>query len=140
MCRLPLSRKDLLTDGVDNRRNSLADYRRKAWRRKQLQLGWVVRHSSRGNCEDATEAHTYYRAYLLGAAAPSPFYGKLADAFGRKPLLYSVVILFLVFSALCGAAQNMTWLIVCRAIQGVGGGGIFQLVQITISDIVSLEE
>ena len=43
-------------------------------------------------------------------------------------------------SALCGAAQNMTWLIVCRAIQGIGGGGIIQLVQITISDIVSLEE
>lgn len=34
----------------------------------------------------------------------------------------------------------MTWLIVCRAIQGIGGGGILQLVQITISDIVSLEE
>lgn len=34
----------------------------------------------------------------------------------------------------------MTWLIVCRAVQGIGGGGILQLVQITISDIVSLEE
>jgi MFS family permease len=60
-------------------------------------------------------------------------------------------------SALCGAAQNMVWLVVCRAIQGIGGGGIiqvsdrsttgprsliyaFQMVQITISDIVSLEE
>jgi MFS family permease len=43
-------------------------------------------------------------------------------------------------SALCGAAQTMTWLIVCRAIQGIGGGGIIQLVQITISDIVSLQE
>lgn len=43
-------------------------------------------------------------------------------------------------SALCGAAQNMTWLVVCRAVQGIGGGGIMQLVQITISDIVSLRE
>lgn len=43
-------------------------------------------------------------------------------------------------SALCGAAQNMTWLVVCRAVQGIGGGGIMQLVQITISDIVSLQE
>ena len=41
---------------------------------------------------------------------------------------------------MCGAAQNMTWLIVCRAVQGIGGGGIIQLVQITISDIVSLQE
>jgi MFS family permease len=59
---------------------------------------------------------------------------------GRKPLLFGVIAIFLVFSALCGAAQNMTWLIVCRALQGIGGGGIIQLVQITISDIVSLEE
>lgn len=79
-------------------------------------------------------------AYLLGAATLSPLYGKLSDVTGRKPLLFSVVLIFLVSSALCGAAQNMTWLIVCRAIQGIGGGGIFQLVQITISDIVSLEE
>ena len=43
-------------------------------------------------------------------------------------------------SALCGAAQNMIWLVVCRAVQGIGGGGIIQMVQITISDIVSLQE
>lgn len=41
---------------------------------------------------------------------------------------------------MCGAAQTMTWLIVCRAVQGIGGGGIMQLVQIIISDIVSLED
>ncbi|KAI5122887.1 hypothetical protein M0805_003338 [Coniferiporia weirii] len=79
-------------------------------------------------------------AYLLGAATLSPLYGKLSDVTGRKPLLFAVILIFLVFSALCGAAQNMTWLIVCRALQGIGGGGILQLVQITISDIVSLEE
>lgn len=43
-------------------------------------------------------------------------------------------------STLCGAAQNMTWLIVCRAFQGIGGGGIMQLSVITISDIVPLKE
>jgi MFS family permease len=43
-------------------------------------------------------------------------------------------------SALCGAAQNLTWLIVCRAIQGIGGGGLIQLVVIVLSDIVSLQE
>lgn len=43
-------------------------------------------------------------------------------------------------SALCGAAQNMTWLIVCRAFQGIGGGGLMQLSMITISDIVPLKE
>ncbi|KAJ7741549.1 major facilitator superfamily domain-containing protein [Mycena maculata] len=76
-------------------------------------------------------------AYLLAAAALSPLYGKLS---GRKPLLYSSIAIFLIGSALCGAAQNMTWLVVCRAVQGIGGGGIMQLVNITISDIVSLED
>ncbi|KAF7792978.1 hypothetical protein EIP86_004083 [Pleurotus ostreatoroseus] len=47
---------------------------------------------------------------------------------------------FQIGSALCGAAQNMTWLVVCRAVQGIGGGGLIQLVQITISDIVSLQD
>ncbi|KAJ7063414.1 MFS general substrate transporter [Mycena amicta] len=79
-------------------------------------------------------------AYMLAAAALSPLYGTLSDIFGRKPLLYSCIICFLIGSALCGAAQTMTWLVVCRAVQGIGGGGIMQLVNITISDIVSLED
>ncbi|KAF7305038.1 MFS domain-containing protein [Mycena kentingensis (nom. inval.)] len=79
-------------------------------------------------------------AYLLAAAALSPLYGKLSDIFGRKPLLYSCIVVFLIGSALCGAAQSMTMLVIFRAVQGVGGGGIMQLVNITISDIVSLED
>ncbi|KAJ7343348.1 major facilitator superfamily domain-containing protein [Mycena albidolilacea] len=79
-------------------------------------------------------------AYLLAAAALGPLYGKLSDIFGRKPLLYTSIVVFLIGSALCGAAQNMTWLVVSRAVQGIGGGGILQLVNITISDIVSLED
>ncbi|KAG1843412.1 major facilitator superfamily domain-containing protein [Suillus tomentosus] len=79
-------------------------------------------------------------AYMLACSSLSPLYGTLSDILGRKPMLYGCIIVFLMGSALCGAAQNMTWLIVSRAVQGVGGGGIFQLVQITISDIVPLEE
>lgn len=79
-------------------------------------------------------------AYMLACAAIGPLYGKLSDMLGRKPVLYSCIVIFLVGSALCGAAQNMTWLIISRAFQGIGGGGIIQLVQITISDIVSLQD
>ncbi|EMD38555.1 hypothetical protein CERSUDRAFT_135443 [Gelatoporia subvermispora B] len=79
-------------------------------------------------------------AYLLAAATLSPVYGKLSDIIGRKPILYTSIAIFLIGSALCGAAQNMTWLVVCRAVQGIGGGGIIQLVQITISDIVALKD
>ncbi|KAF8586490.1 MFS general substrate transporter [Ramaria rubella] len=79
-------------------------------------------------------------AYLLAASALGPVYGKLSDIIGRKPILFSCMIIFLIGSALCGAAQTMTWLIVCRAVQGIGGGGILQMIQITIGDIVTLEE
>ncbi|KAJ7367640.1 major facilitator superfamily domain-containing protein [Mycena albidolilacea] len=79
-------------------------------------------------------------AYLIAAAALCPAYGKLSDIFGRKQVLYPSILIFLVGSALCGAAKSMTWLILARALQGIGGGGIQQLVQIIIGDIVSLEE
>ncbi|KIJ16139.1 hypothetical protein PAXINDRAFT_113909 [Paxillus involutus ATCC 200175] len=79
-------------------------------------------------------------AYMLAGGAFGPLYGKLSNMFGRKPILYSSIIIFLLGSALCGAAQSMNWLIVCRAVQGIGGGGIIQLSIITISDIVPLQE
>jgi len=79
-------------------------------------------------------------AYLLAAASLGTVYGKASDIVGRKPILYTSIIIFLIGSALCGAAQNMVWLVVCRAVQGIGGGGIIQMVQITISDIVSLQD
>ncbi|KAG1792985.1 major facilitator superfamily domain-containing protein [Suillus plorans] len=79
-------------------------------------------------------------AYMLACSSLSPLYGKLSDILGRKSMLYGCILVFLIGSALCGAAQNMSWLIASRTIQGVGGGGIFQLVQIIISDIVPLEE
>ncbi|THG97767.1 hypothetical protein EW026_g4297 [Hermanssonia centrifuga] len=79
-------------------------------------------------------------AYLLAAASLGTIYGKASDIVGRKPILYVSIIIFLVGSALCGAAQSMIWLVVCRAVQGIGGGGIIQMVQITISDIVSLQD
>ncbi|KZT58573.1 MFS general substrate transporter [Calocera cornea HHB12733] len=79
-------------------------------------------------------------AYLLTATCVAPLYGKLADLIGRKPTLYFSIITFLFGSAMCGAAQNFIWLAACRGVQGIGGGGIMQLVQITISDITSLEE
>ncbi|EGG11597.1 uncharacterized protein MELLADRAFT_33238 [Melampsora larici-populina 98AG31] len=79
-------------------------------------------------------------AYLLVTATLSPLYGRLSDAVGRKPVLVGSIVMFLVGSALCGAAQNLPWLILCRGLQGVGGGGIFPLVQIVMADITTLEE
>ncbi|KAF8212094.1 major facilitator superfamily domain-containing protein [Mycena galopus ATCC 62051] len=92
------------------------------------------------DCGETWRGEAIQSAYLLAAASLGPLYGKLSGMSGRKPLLYSSIVIFLIGSALCGAAQNMTWLVVCRAVQGIGGGGILQLVNITISDIVSLED
>ncbi|SCV72438.1 BQ2448_3975 [Microbotryum intermedium] len=66
--------------------------------------------------------------------------GKAAVIFGRKIVLYAVIAIFLFGSAMCGAAQNMTWLCVCRGVQGVGGGGIIQLTQICVADIIPLRQ
>lgn len=67
-----------------------------------------------------------------------PLYGKASDIWGRKPILIVSIGLFELGSALCGASQTMKMLIISRVIQGIGGGGIMGLVQIIMSDIVSL--
>jgi MFS family permease len=63
-------------------------------------------------------------AYLLVVTVVTPLYGKLGDLYGRKVVLQGALVLFLAGSALCGLAQGMTELIVFRAIQGLGGGGL----------------
>jgi EmrB/QacA subfamily drug resistance transporter len=79
-------------------------------------------------------------AYLLAVTAVTPLYGKLGDLYGRKVVLRVAVVIFLVGSALCGAAQNMTELILFRAVQGIGGGGLMVSAQAVIGDIVSPRE
>src|SRR5207342_268157 len=59
--------------------------------------------------------------YLLAQTVVTPVYGKLGDLYGRKIVLQSAIVLFLIGSALCGLSQNMTQLILFRAIQGLGG-------------------
>lgn len=79
-------------------------------------------------------------AYLLTSSAFIPLWGRLSDLIGRKPILYGAILTFLLGSALCGASQSVGMLIASRAVQGLGGGGLISMVQITISDIVSLQD
>src|SRR6266705_3094744 len=74
--------------------------------------------------------------YLLAQTIVTPIYGKLGDLYGRKIVLQSAIVLFLIGSALCGLSQNMTELIVFRAIQGLGGGGLIVTTQAVVGDIV----
>ncbi|HEY1952927.1 MAG TPA: MFS transporter [Gemmatimonadaceae bacterium] len=75
-------------------------------------------------------------AYLLAQTIVTPIYGKLGDLYGRKSIMQSAIVLFLIGSALCGLSQNMTELILFRAIQGLGGGGLVVTTQAVVGDIV----
>jgi EmrB/QacA subfamily drug resistance transporter len=76
-------------------------------------------------------------AYVLASTATMPLYGKMADQYGRRPMIFTALATFLVGSVLCGLAGGMTELIVFRAIQGMGAGGFMPLAQIIISDLVA---
>jgi len=75
-------------------------------------------------------------AYLLTSTITGPLYGKLGDLYGRKIVLQAAVVIFLVGSALCGVAQNMTELIGFRALQGIGAGGLIVVAIAVIGDII----
>ncbi|HEY6835976.1 MAG TPA: MDR family MFS transporter [Gaiellaceae bacterium] len=77
-----------------------------------------------------------FTAYMLGSTVTVPLYGKLGDAHGRKPLFLIAISIFLVGSALCGLAQNMVQLVIFRAIQGVGAGGLFPLTLAMVGMII----
>jgi EmrB/QacA subfamily drug resistance transporter len=79
-------------------------------------------------------------AYLLAQTAVTPIYGKLGDLYGRKVVLQFALVVFLVGSALCGAAQSMTELIAFRAVQGLGGGGLMVSTMAAIGDVVPPRE
>jgi EmrB/QacA subfamily drug resistance transporter len=75
-------------------------------------------------------------AYLLASTAATPLWGKLGDMYGRKRLFQTVIVIFLIGSALCGIAQSMGELIAFRALQGLGGGGLIVLSMAIVGDIV----
>ncbi|KAB8238989.1 MDR family MFS transporter [Aspergillus alliaceus] len=77
-------------------------------------------------------------AYLLASAAAAPIWAKLSDIWGRKPILLIAVLWFFLSSIVCAAAVNMKMLIAGRALQGVAGGGLLQLVMIVVSDLFSV--
>jgi EmrB/QacA subfamily drug resistance transporter len=79
-------------------------------------------------------------AYMLASTVTTPMWGKLGDLVGRKTLFLLAIIVFLGGSVLCGTAQDMIQLVLYRAIQGLGGGGLIVLSQAIIGDVVSPRE
>ena len=79
-------------------------------------------------------------AYLLTSTASTPLYGKISDLYGRRPVFQFAIVTFLIGSFAAGAAQSMTQLIIFRAIQGIGAGGLMSLTFVIIGDILSPRE
>ena len=76
-------------------------------------------------------------AYLLTSTASTPLYGKISDLYGRRPVFQFAVVTFLIGSAAAGAANSMFQLIIFRAVQGLGAGGLMALTFIIIGDVVA---
>ncbi len=79
-------------------------------------------------------------AYLLTGTASTPLYGKLSDIYGRRGIMLLAIGIFIAGSIACAMATSMTGLILARALQGLGGGGLMALAQTIIADIVSPRE
>ncbi|MBM9401516.1 MFS transporter [Gluconacetobacter azotocaptans] len=89
-----------------------------------------------GDLGGVTHMSWIVSAYVLASTSVMPLYGKLADQYGRKPVLTGSVLAFLLGSVLCGAAHSLPQMILFRAIQGLGAGGLMPLTQIIIGDLV----
>jgi EmrB/QacA subfamily drug resistance transporter len=79
-------------------------------------------------------------AYLLTSTCVTPVVGKLSDLYGRRSVLAACLLIFMASSVLCALAPSMTWLIVGRALQGIGGGGLIPLAHTIIADVVAPRE
>ncbi|HEU0257036.1 MAG TPA: MDR family MFS transporter [Microbacteriaceae bacterium] len=78
--------------------------------------------------------------YILASTIMLPIYGKIGDLIGRKGIFIGAISIFIIGSIIGGWAGNMTFLILGRAIQGIGGGGLMILAQAIIADVVPARE
>ncbi len=81
-----------------------------------------------------------FSIYLLAQAVSVPIYGKVADLYGRKPVMLLGIGLFVVGSLLCGIAWSMPALIFFRLVQGLGAGAVQPMGMTIVGDIYSLAE
>jgi EmrB/QacA subfamily drug resistance transporter len=89
-----------------------------------------------GDLGGITQYSWVFTAYMLTSTVTVPLYGKLGDVWGRKYLFVFAIVVFLIGSALCGLSTSMTQLVIFRAVQGIGAGGLFPLSLAVIGNIV----
>ncbi len=81
-----------------------------------------------------------FAAYILAATIMTPIWGKMADLIGRRPAMFGGLALFIVGSALSGAAHSMPQLIAFRVVQGFGAAALFPIGLTIVADILTLEQ
>jgi EmrB/QacA subfamily drug resistance transporter len=93
-----------------------------------------------GDLHGVDEMSWVITVYILASTIMLPVYGKLGDLIGRKGIFIGAISVFIVGSIIGGWAQDMTWLIIGRGVQGLGGGGLMILSQAIIADVVPARE
>src|SRR5258708_2844998 len=79
-------------------------------------------------------------SYMLASTVLVPVWGKLSDLYGRRAIIISGIVLFLVASVLCGISQTTYQLIAARALQGAGSASLFTTAFATVADLFSPAE
>jgi EmrB/QacA subfamily drug resistance transporter len=93
-----------------------------------------------GDLHNLSKLSWIVTAYLLASTVSTPLWGKLGDLYGRKAFFQAAIVIFLVGSVLSGISQTITELIIFRALQGIGGGGLMVGAQTIVGDIVPPRE
>jgi EmrB/QacA subfamily drug resistance transporter len=93
-----------------------------------------------GKLGSVTDVSWVVTAYVVAAAATTPLWGKLGDRHGRKRVLELSLVVFVLASALCAAAQDINQLIATRLVQGVAAGGLMTLAMAVVGDLVAPRE
>ena len=93
-----------------------------------------------GELGSVTDVSWVVTAYVVAAAATTPLWGKLGDRHGRKRVLELSLMVFVLASALCAAAQDINQLIATRLVQGVAAGGLMTLAMAVVGDLVAPRE
>ena len=81
-----------------------------------------------------------FSSYLLTSAVSTPVYGKLSDLYGRRKIIVTGIIIFIIGSFLCALSTSMVHLILFRTIQGIGAGSILTISFTIVGDIFEIEE
>ncbi|HEY1544153.1 MAG TPA: MDR family MFS transporter [Xanthobacteraceae bacterium] len=90
--------------------------------------------------DDVTNLSWTVTAYLLTSTVVASLYGKLSDIHGRRAMMLTAIGIFIAGSVICALAPSMLVLVLGRALQGLGGGGIMPLAQVIVADVSAPRE